>query len=196
MKWMVMGVLAFGVSSAAAAGFVAMQSSEETPATEEVAVAEDTSQVEAETPNHDEQKPEEQPADAQDDSTEVSADTVGAEVESELPVAVTSNPDADTDCPAVVASPPEVVTTAEPAKPDPEAQRQASRQVARILSNMRDQDMAQVLAELEDDEVEMILRNVTARDAARILSQLSGERAAQMSRRLLTTTPASGSSNR
>jgi len=61
---------------------------------------------------------------------------------------------------------------------------------------MRDQDMAQVLAELEDDEVEMILRNVTARDAARILSQLSGERAAQMSRRLLTTTPASGSSNR
>ncbi len=63
MKWALMGALAFGVSTAAATGYVAMQPVEETPVNADSAAVHDTSLVVEETPAHDEQQAEHQPID-------------------------------------------------------------------------------------------------------------------------------------
>ena len=191
MKWVLVGVVAFGVSSAAAAGFVAMRSPGSPQQEAETSEVPDTSATDSTTATASEQVvvPDTQAMEhsAVHDSTRSIEAGEEEDPESEVPQG------AAPDCPPVEAVKQEVEQAS---VPDPEVQRQAYRQVARILSNMRDQEVAQVLAHIGDDEVELILRNVTAREAARILSQLSGERAARLSRRLLKAVPAEGSNNR
>jgi len=185
MKWMVVSVLALGASSEAAAGYVAMQSSRE-----EAAMESDSTQAAAEAPDTTEH-----PSDSIDSVTAIVEAT---EVQTPVEEVVSDSTDrqSEENCSAVAG----VETTAsaaapEAVAPDPEAQKQAYRQVARILSNMGDSEVAQLLAHIEDDEIEVILRNVTAREGARLLSQMSGERAAALSRRLLVAATDSGSSD-
>lgn len=192
MKPAVIGVLAFGMSSAAAAGFVAIRSSGSSPAeiqesSRDTSAATVTARADTALPSG--------TADTVVQNTAVNPDTSaegdGDGRAAESPVATTL-----ADCPALEPPDhPQPAAPPEPTGPDPELQRQAYRQVARILSNMRDKDVAQVLAHIEDDEVEIILRNVTAREAARILSQLPGERAARLSRRLLRAAESEGSND-
>jgi flagellar motility protein MotE (MotC chaperone) len=185
MKWMIVSALVLGAGSAAAAGYVAIQSVEETYAleSESVPVVEDSSDTD-------------EVASEPLDSAAVASDTAEVNTTTEVAVVDSILAPPETNCPTVeVATASELEPEPEPAMPDPEAQRQAYRQVARILSNMGDTEVAQLLAHIEDEEIEVILRNVTAREGARLLSQLSGERAAVLSRRLLVATTDSGSSN-
>ncbi len=182
---MLLSALALGASSAAAAGYVALQSNKE-PA----AAVSDSSHVVAEAPDTAEQHAE------PPDSVTATLDSSGTETPIEVAIVDSSMATPDGGCPTVLlASESQPVSAPEPAGPDPEAQRQAYRQVARILANMGDSEVAQLLAHIDDAEIEVILRNVTAREGARILSQLSGERAAELSRRLLVAATDSRSEN-
>ncbi len=60
------------------------------------------------------------------------------------------------------------------------------RQLGRILTNMPAAEAVAVLTLLRDDEVEGILRQVGVRQAAALLAGMPKERAADLSRRLLT----------
>jgi hypothetical protein len=185
MKWMMVSVMVLGAGSAAAAGYVATQS-----ASDETTVESDSSHVVAEVPVATEE-PEELM-----ESVTAGSDSGEVQTMNESAVADSTVISPQVACPTVeAASAPQPMSPPEPSVPDPEAQKQAYRQVARILSNMGDAEVAQLLAHIEDEEIEVILRNVTAREGARILSQLSGERAAQLSRRLLSVTNESGSEN-
>jgi MgtE intracellular N domain len=77
------------------------------------------------------------------------------------------------------------VATARPAV-DPLARSAAIKQVARVLSAMKAAEAAKVLAYLSDAEVEGILRAVGPRQAADFMTNLPKERAANLSRRLMT----------
>ncbi len=65
----------------------------------------------------------------------------------------------------------------------------AYKQVARVLSAMKPPEAAKVIAFLSDDEVEGLLRSVGPRQAADFLTNIPKERAALLSRRLLTPKP-------
>lgn len=82
-----------------------------------------------------------------------------------------------------------------PAAPaiDPLAKAGAYKQVARVLSAMKPPEAAKVIAFLSDDEVEGLLRAVGPRQAADFLSNIPKERAALLSRRLLTPMPVGAS---
>jgi flagellar motility protein MotE (MotC chaperone) len=69
---------------------------------------------------------------------------------------------------------------------DPAARTAAIKQVARVLSAMKAAEAAKVLAFLSDTEVEGILRAVGPRQAADFMTNLPKERAANLSRRLMT----------
>lgn len=69
---------------------------------------------------------------------------------------------------------------------DPLAKSAAIKQVARVLSAMKAAEAAKVLAFLSDAEVEGILRAVGPRQAADFMTNLPKERAANLSRRLMT----------
>lgn len=73
---------------------------------------------------------------------------------------------------------------------DPIAKAGAYKQVARVLSAMKPPEAAKVIAFLSDDEVEGLLRSVGPRQAADFLTNIPKERAALLSRRLLTPKPA------
>jgi hypothetical protein len=73
---------------------------------------------------------------------------------------------------------------------DPIAKAGAYKQVARVLSAMKPPEAAKVIAFLSDDEVEGLLRSVGPRQAADFLMNIPKERAALLSRRLLTPKPA------
>jgi MgtE intracellular N domain len=77
------------------------------------------------------------------------------------------------------------VAAARPAV-DPVARSGAIKQVARVLSAMKPAEAAKVLAYLSDAEVEGILRAVGPRQAADFMTNLPKERAANLSRRLMT----------
>ena len=68
----------------------------------------------------------------------------------------------------------------------PEEKAAAVKQVARVLSAMKAAEAAKVLAYLSDTEVEEIRRAVGPRQAADFLTNLPKERAANLSRRLMT----------
>jgi hypothetical protein len=195
MKWMILTALMLGVGSAAAAGYVAMQS-----AAAETAVESDSSRTTVETPDSTGQMNEstDDPGQMDEPQDSVTTSNDSAEEEPTLVLAVpdSTGPKQEVGCPTVeVATAVDTTSTPAPVAPDPEAQKQAYRQVARILSNMGDAEVGQLLAHIEDEEIEMILRNVTAREGARILSQLSAERAAELSRRLLHASTESGGRN-
>ena len=84
--------------------------------------------------------------------------------------------------PAAGANP---IAAAHPAV-DPAARTAAIKQVARVLSAMKAAEAAKVLAFLSDTEVEGILRAVGPRQAADFMTNLPKERAANLSRRLMT----------
>ncbi|MEO8633729.1 MAG: hypothetical protein ABI587_00490 [Gemmatimonadales bacterium] len=101
-----------------------------------------------------------------------------------------SRHDSTAEVAATDATPPSAATAsaAPPAKPaqDPIAKAGAYKQVARVLSAMKPPEAAKVIAFLTDDEVEGLLRSVGPRQAADFLTNIPKERAAVLSRRLLT----------
>ena len=62
----------------------------------------------------------------------------------------------------------------------------AFKQLARIFANMKTTDAAKVLAYMSDDEVQGVLQQLGVRPAAGLLAALPKERAAALSRRMLT----------
>lgn len=66
----------------------------------------------------------------------------------------------------------------------------AYRQLARIFANMKTADAARVLAYMSDDETQGVIEQLGVRQAATLLSNLPKERAALLSRRLLSVDPA------
>ena len=201
MKLVMVVVAAFAVSLAGAAGFVAMQgggaeTSEPTESPVNVdstvadshAAAADTGATQASheavpTAGADDQEADPQQEDetthASDTASEHATDTVSPVVARPI-----IPPQARTGAlqTAVMLSPAEEI----------EQQQQAYRQVARILSNMRESDVAQILAHIQDEDVEGILRQLTARDAAKLLSELPAERAARLSKRLMSPAAQAG----
>jgi hypothetical protein len=101
----------------------------------------------------------------------------------------------DSGATATAGSPVRATATATPtARPvlptvDPIAKAGAYKQVARVLSAMKPPEAAKVIAFLSDDEVEGLLRSVGPRQAADFLTNIPKERAAMLSRRLLTPKP-------
>ena len=150
MKWVLVGVVAFSVSSAAAAGFVAMRSPANPQQEAEGTEVPDTSATDSTAATVSEQVV---VADTQAVDHAVVHDSTGSIEASEENDPQSEAPQgAAPDCPPVEVVKDEVEQAS---APDPEVQRQAYRQVARILSNMRDQEVAQVLAHIGDDEVEL-----------------------------------------
>src|SRR5204863_9789377 len=64
--------------------------------------------------------------------------------------------------------------------------------VAKILSGMKPDDAAQILAQLSDPQVEGILRAAGVRGAAIFMGKLPAARAAAMSRRLMIASAMGG----
>jgi hypothetical protein len=101
----------------------------------------------------------------------------------------------DTTLPAIAGAPVRSNAVVGPTRPavgpiaDPIATAGAYKQVARVLSAMKPPEAAKVIAFLSDDEVEGLLRSVGPRQAADFLTNIPKERAALLSRRLLTPKP-------
>jgi hypothetical protein len=57
--------------------------------------------------------------------------------------------------------------------------------VAKIMAAMKPKEAVSILERMSDDEVEGILRRLTAKQVAALLAVMPGDRAAQLSRRLL-----------
>lgn len=70
----------------------------------------------------------------------------------------------------------------------PEERKRAYAQMARILGAMKAADAGRILARLNDDQVQGLLQEVSVRQAAAMMAMLPPERAAEMSRRMLTIT--------
>lgn len=102
----------------------------------------------------------------------------------------------DSAVPAIAGAPVRLTAAVGPTAPsagptaDPIAKAGAYKQVARVLAAMKPPEAAKVIAFLSDDEVEGLLRSVGPRQAADFLTNIPKERAALLSRRLLTPKPA------
>lgn len=75
-----------------------------------------------------------------------------------------------------------------PAVTEPAVDPRGAREVAKILITMKPKAAAEIIAKLTDDEVETIVRQLNAKQVAALLGSLPQERAAMLSRRLLTPT--------
>ncbi len=75
-----------------------------------------------------------------------------------------------------------------PAAVKPAVDPRGAREVAKILITMKPKAAAEIIAKLTDDEVENIVRQLNAKQVATLLGSLPQERAALLSRRLLTPT--------
>lgn len=133
------------------------------------------------------------PADsvAHADSTKAPVDTAATHIAEAQPVDSTgASPAVETPKDAAHADSGSnaVAGAAVPNVPLDGADRQvAYKQLARIFSNMKTTDAAKVLAYMSDEEVEGVLRQLGVRPAAGLLAALPKERAAALSRRLLST---------
>ncbi|MBX3147641.1 MAG: hypothetical protein KF785_12825 [Gemmatimonadales bacterium] len=71
---------------------------------------------------------------------------------------------------------------------EPVVDSRGAREVAKILITMKPKAAAEIIEKLTDDEVETIVRQLNAKQVATLLGSLPHERAAMLSRRLLTPT--------
>lgn len=196
MRLVLAAVVAFAASAAGGAGFVALKDSGATAANAQAAEPSATApeEIATETMKQDSvegggalaDQPSPRPQAVRPPAERQSVRSVQSALPSEPRSAVQR--DAHAAASALANRPP---TTVGAAAADTAEQR-AFRQVARILSNMRENDVAQILAHIDDEVVEGILRQLTARDAARLLSELPAERAARLSERLLRPSPEEG----
>jgi len=85
----------------------------------------------------------------------------------------------------VAAAPPPMLS----APADTQAAALSYGQVARMLTNLKPAQAAQIMQYLSDDQVEGILCSLAVRQAATLLAQLPSERAAALSRRLMARAP-------
>ena len=114
-----------------------------------------------------------------------------ASVDSSIPAdtAVTTTPKTDTlaSTPAPTAPPSRpTAAAAAPAAASATREEAAYKQLARIFANMKTTDAAKVLGYMSDEEVQGVLQQLGVRPAAGLLAALPKERAAVLSRRLLT----------
>ena len=178
MRLVLMGVGAFLLSLGGTTGALVMKAKAHPALADSLAAHTDSSAAHTDSAAHP------KPAIVRPDSSPARANTGAARLAHHDSAGATASTEALGASP--VATKPVAAPAISPAATEAK-ERAAYKQLARIFANMKTTDAAKVLGYMSDTEVEGVLQQLGVRPAAGLLAALPKERAAALSRRLLSS---------